>query len=149
MLHVPDIGMAPPFYLSLFLVHRPAECIIHLLMDTVFILVPDKVRYIVDGGVQKVAGLPEVFPSLVSLLPPQESEPKLSVRSRKHPYVFSVPAAVLQKPQPLPVNKQNKLCIRRLVLYQRIQSFLYFHLLQIHENRPGLSCQRPVGPAAF
>ena len=36
---------------------KPAEAVVHLLMDTVFILIPDQIGHIVDGGRKKVAGL--------------------------------------------------------------------------------------------
>ena len=53
MLHIPDIGMPPPLYLLLRLVDCFAEAVIDLLMDSVFILIPDKAGDMVDGGFKK------------------------------------------------------------------------------------------------
>ena len=50
LLHVPDVGVAPPLYLLLGLVHRGAEGVVHLLVDAVLVLVPHQAGGAVDGG---------------------------------------------------------------------------------------------------
>ena len=88
MLHIPDIGMPPPLYLLLRLVDCFAEAVIDLLMDSVFILIPDKAGDMVDGGFKKMTGFPEIFGHLIALLPPQKMETDFLPAHRHLPYLL-------------------------------------------------------------
>ena len=87
LLHVPDIGVPPPLHLLLGLVDCPAEAVVHLLVDAVLGLVPDQVGHAVDGGLQIVAGLPELGGLLAALLPALEAEAQLLFRQGRGPNI--------------------------------------------------------------
>ncbi len=88
LLHIPDIGVPLAFHLLLRLAYRPAEAVVYLLMHTVFVLVPDEVRNIIDRSFQKMTGLPVILAHLVSLLPSQEMEPDLLPGHRQRPDIL-------------------------------------------------------------
>ena len=79
MLYIPDIRVAASLYLFLGLIDRAAETVIDLGMDALLVLIPDQVRYIVDGGFKKMACLPEIPAHLTGLLPSQKTEADLVV----------------------------------------------------------------------
>ncbi len=88
LLHIPDICMPAALHLLLRLAHRPAEAVIHLLMDTILILIPDQIRDIINGGLKKMAVLPGILFRFVVLLPPGKSKAGLPFRHGKPPYVL-------------------------------------------------------------
>ena len=67
LFHVPDIGVTLALHLFLRFVHRGAEGGIHLLMDAVLVLKPDQAGRTVNGGLQILAGLPQVQTLLLTL----------------------------------------------------------------------------------
>ena len=67
--HIPNISVSPPFYLMFGLVYRLTETIVYLLMNTIFIFIPDQVRDVIDRDFKKMVGLPEVFAHFICLLP--------------------------------------------------------------------------------
>ena len=85
LLNIPDIGMSAPFYLLLCLINRLTKAVIHLLMNAILILIPDKIRHMIDGCFQKLAGLPGILLPLAGLLPPQKPETDLLIRHRHDP----------------------------------------------------------------
>ena len=89
LLHIPYVGVAPALHLLLGLVDRPAEAVVHLLVDSVLCLVPDQVGDAVDGGLQEVAGLPEVLAQPPGLLPAPEAKAQLRLRQRQGPDVVN------------------------------------------------------------
>ena len=77
LLHVPYVCVALSLDLCLCLIDRPAETVIHLFVYAVFIFIPDQVGDIVDGGLKKVACLPEILFTFIFFLPSQKAEPDL------------------------------------------------------------------------
>ena len=47
MLHIPDIGMPPPFHLLMAFVDCPAKTVVDFLVDAVFVFIPDQVWHTV------------------------------------------------------------------------------------------------------
>ena len=77
LLNIPYVSMSTTFYLFLRFIYRFAETIIYLLMNTVFILVPNKIGNIINSGIQIMTGLPKIFTHFIRLLPSQKTESKL------------------------------------------------------------------------
>ena len=75
--YIPDIVVIPSLHLLLGLAHGLAEAVVDFFVDAFFGLVPDQGGHMVDGGIQKMAGLPEILFCLAGLLPSQETERKL------------------------------------------------------------------------
>ena len=87
LLHVPDIGVAPPLHLFFGLVDCVAEAVVHLFVDAVFGLIPDQIGGTVDRRLQELICLPMVLPLLIALLPAQKVEPQLRLRHRQRPNI--------------------------------------------------------------
>ena len=85
MLHVPDVGVSPALYLLLGLSNGLAKAVVDLFMDAVPGLVPDQVGHTVDGGLQKLTGLPGVLLPLAALLPAAEAKRKHLLRHGQGP----------------------------------------------------------------
>ena len=79
--------MAPALHLGLGLLHRPAEAVVHLFVDSVLVLVPDEGGHAVDGGVQELAPLPQLRGLEAALLPAQEPEAELLRLQRGDPEI--------------------------------------------------------------
>ena len=79
--------MAPALHLLLGLAHGFAEAVVHLLMDAVFIFVPDQVGSAVNGGLQEMVDLPGVGAVLHQCLEPPEAEAQLSAGHGQNPEV--------------------------------------------------------------
>ena len=147
MLHIPDIGMPSPLHLLLCLVDRFAEAVVHLLMNAVFVLIPDKVWDVVNGRFQVVAGLPVILAHLTGLLPSQETESCLLIRHGHRPHIFDMYQIIGQRPDLLPVCKHDELRLPAFTVQQYLQ--LLLQPLQVHKNHVRLFCQRRFRFRAF
>ncbi len=77
--NVPYVCVTAAFDLSLCLVDGSAEAVVHLFVNAVFVLIPDKVGDIVDSSLQKLRRLPVILERLVRLLPSEKTEFKLGL----------------------------------------------------------------------
>ena len=89
-LHVPDVGVSSALHLLFGLVHRGAEGVVYLVVDTVLGLVPHKRRNGIDGGFQILACLPGVGVALAGALPVAEAPGCLGGAQRRDPQVGNV-----------------------------------------------------------
>ena len=78
-LHIPYICMALTFNLLSCLIHCLTETFVYFFVNALFVLIPDQAWNIVNGSFQKMAGLPEIFLSLILLLPSLKTKPKFYV----------------------------------------------------------------------
>ncbi len=69
LLHIPDVGVSLTLHLFLGFAYRFAETVVYLFVDAVLRLVPNEVGGAVDGRLQVLAGLPQVFGVLPFPLP--------------------------------------------------------------------------------
>ncbi len=86
-LDIPDIGMAAALHVVFGLVHRGAEGVVDLVVDTVFRLVPHQARDGVDGGLQILVVAPGVGIALAAIEPALETIGELAGGKRRHPDV--------------------------------------------------------------
>ncbi len=134
LLHIPNIGMSLPLYLFLWLIHRPTEAVIYLFMYPILILIPDQVRDIVNGGLQILAGLPEIRAHLKVLLPSQKTELYLLFWCRHHPDIRNFRHTVQKGCHLFSLRQHNKLCFLFLLPDQLFYRFPRIQILQSHKN---------------
>ena len=132
LLHIPDIGVPPALDLRFRLVDRPAEAVVHLFVNAVLGFVPDQAGNAVDGGLQKLAGLPRVLFRLVRPLPAPEAKAHLLLRHGHYPDVLRLlPNAVRSLS---PVQNQNQPGLRTSAFRQRLQRCACIRLPQIGQD---------------
>ncbi len=147
LLHIPDVGVALSLHLLLGLVDRAAEAVVHFLVYPVLCLIPDQVGDTVDGGLQIVAGLPEVLGLLALLLPAEEMEPQLLLRQGRGPYVLELGQG--QVGGLLLAAQYDQLRLFPLVPQQLCHGLLRVHALQSGQNQVCLRRQSLVRRTAL
>ena len=116
--------MAFALHLLSGLIHRVAESVVHLLVDAVLVLVPHQAGRAVDGGLQKLACLPQVQTQLLLLLPAGKAVGQLLSGHGQRPHLVRQRQAVLQHRDLLLVQQEDQFCGVLHSLRQRAHSFL-------------------------
>ena len=146
LLHVPDVGVAAALNLLLCLFDGAAEAVVHLLMDAVLILIPDQVGHAVDGGLQEMAGLPQVLFLLTALLPAQEAEVDLLREHRGGPNILKLGQEPGEQRQLGLTGDGDELGLGALGAEQRVQrgGGVVLQCAQVGPNRVGPGAQAGV-----
>ena len=137
--------MSLPFHLLFCLSNRPAKTIIHLFMNTILILIPNQIWYIINRCLQKMFSLPEIFTHFVILPPPLITEPELFFRHRHDPHIFDVIKMVHNKIYLTFFQHQNQLCFSTLCTKKQLNfsfRFISFQSFQIRQYHIRCSCGR-------
>ena len=107
--HIPDIGMSPSLHLFHGLIDSLTEAGVNLFVDTILIFIPDEVRDMVDRGIQKMSGLPELLADPIGLLPSEEMKTELSIGHWTGPDILDLFQVLCQRQTLLLIGQQDEL----------------------------------------
>ncbi len=148
-IHVPYVEMIPSFHLLLCLAHGLAEAFVHFLVEPFPVLVPDQVGDMVDGGLQEMAGLPEILFHLIGGLPSQETEGELLLRQGQGPDIPDMGKRSRKLPNLAAVSQQDELGVLASVCQERPQGLLHIHIRYTGQNHVGFGGQLLLRGGAF